>query len=96
MYVFLPFLCNICRSKALFVLFLHISHSMQMQLTRTIAFDLMRKGRIEILQRGKPIDIGDVVGDTIKGPIRLRIIKRATKSHSTQGQSSKKRMRCNG
>ena len=92
MYVVFHFSLSVHPIQAAF-LYLHIPHAMQMQLTRTIAFDLMRKGRIDILQRGEPIAIGS---KTIKGPIRLRITKDSKRSPTTQSHSTRKRMRCDG
>jgi hypothetical protein len=45
-----------------------------MPTVREVAVDMVRDGAIEITQKGEPIDIDERNIESIKGPIRLRLI----------------------
>lgn len=48
---------------------------LQMQTTRDVAVLLHREGFLEIVQKGKPVDISK----PMRGPIRLRLCKKSQK-----------------
>jgi hypothetical protein len=47
-----------------------------MPAVREVAADMVRDGSIEITQKGEPVDIEERNVESIKGPIRLRLVKR--------------------
>lgn len=49
----------------------------QMEAVREVASDMVRDGLIEITQNGEVVDIDERKVETLKGPIRLRLIKRS-------------------
>lgn len=49
----------------------------QMDAVREVASDMVRDGLIEITQNGEVVDIDARKVETLKGPIRLRLVKRS-------------------
>ncbi len=47
-----------------------------MPAVREVAVDLVRDGTIEVTQQGQVVDIEERNIETIKGPIRLRLVKK--------------------
>jgi hypothetical protein len=47
-----------------------------MPAVREVAADMVRDGSIEVIQKGEVVDIEERSIESIKGPIRLRLVKR--------------------
>lgn len=49
-----------------------------MPTVREVAADMVRDGSIEVIQKGEVVDIEERSIESIKGPIRLRLVKRTS------------------